>query len=290
MNIYHYTDLNAVHSILDTNKIRMTDIRFLNDKTEYRHGLELLEEASHEIFRENTMYSKRFVKKVEKWFPKVFKELLDMEYADEMFYVASFSLSSDTLSQWRSYGMFAVILDHGQIRNQVENTDQKIIYKGVRTKVYFLECYYVKEKREALGKAKALLHSEVLGILDDFWLDDDLQRYNLGLYKDLKERVSMVATIFKHSCFAEEKEVRLVISDKTVSKKILFRVKNNLLIPYYEYALSPEIFTGVRIGPLENQELTTQSLRIYAAHRQEKLGRKQYPLVIEKSEIPYRTL
>ncbi|AFE61305.1 hypothetical protein Q7S_25776 (plasmid) [Rahnella aquatilis HX2] len=289
MNIYHYTDLNAVHSILDTHKIRMTDIRFLNDKTEYRQGLELLEEASHEIFHKKTMYSKEFVETVEKWFPRVFKELLDMEYANEMFYVASFSLSSDTLSQWRSYGMFAVILDHDQIWKDIDKIDLRIKYKG-RTKIYFLECYYVNEKHKALGKAKALLHSKVLGLLNDFWLYDDPNKHNLDLYTDLKERVSMVATIFKHSCFAEEKEVRLVISDKTVSKKILFRVKNNLLIPYYEYALSPEIFTGVRIGPLENQELTTQSLRIYAAHRQEKLGRKQYPLVIEKSEIPYRTL
>lgn len=56
MNLYHYTDLNAVHSILETHKIRMTDIRFLNDKTEYLKGLEILQEASHEVFLQTSKY------------------------------------------------------------------------------------------------------------------------------------------------------------------------------------------------------------------------------------------
>ena len=45
MPLYHYTDVHAVHSILKTKKIRLTDIRFLNDKAELLEGLTVLEET-----------------------------------------------------------------------------------------------------------------------------------------------------------------------------------------------------------------------------------------------------
>lgn len=291
MNLYHYTDLNAVHSILDTHKIRMTDIRYLNDKTEYRRGLQILEKASHEVFNQNRRYSKEIAETVKEWFPKVFKELSDIEYAEEMFYVASFSKSSDTLSQWRSYGMFAIGLDVDKLLNRVSSliNEMRRVEKKL-LKVDFLECHYINDESIAIQTAIDLIYAKPLMIMDNWWQADGPPDRNQHLYKDLKEIISRLATTFKHPSFSEEEEVRLVISDEIVSQRINFRVKNNVLIPFYELDLSPDVFTGVKIGPVENQKLSEQSLDIYNSHRTAKLGGDKFQLVIETSEIPYRTL
>jgi hypothetical protein len=45
MALYHYTDLNAVYSILKNNKVWMTDIRYLNDSHGLHDGIKVLAEG-----------------------------------------------------------------------------------------------------------------------------------------------------------------------------------------------------------------------------------------------------
>ncbi|MEN4795712.1 DUF2971 domain-containing protein [Pantoea agglomerans] len=291
MNLYHYTDLNAVHSILDTHKIRMTDIRYLNDKTEYLQGLEILQEASHEVFLQDSTYDEEFANVVDGWFKEAFQELLEFQNASEMFYVASFSRSSDTLSQWRSYGMFALELYEHKLQEKARSLKfEKTGPTGKYANIEFIECHYVNNKYDAIEEALKLIRTKVFPMMLDWWLPNVTEGINRHLYPDLKEVVSMLATTFKHAAFSEEQEVRLVISDEIVSKKICFRTKNNVLIPYYELDLPHEVFSGVVIGPVENQKITAQSLDIYNQHRANKLGGEKFQLSIETSDIPYRML
>lgn len=291
MNLYHYTDLNAVHSILDTHKIRMTDIRFLNDKTEYLNGLQILEEASLDVFMHTSKYDKEFLDVTNRWLRQAFKSLSDIENASEMFYVASFSRSPDTLSQWRSYGMFAIEFDGEMLAERVNKwafLKRKSTKKNVN--IEFIECHYVLDKQDALEVALDLLRNKAMDTIFDWWQPSSPLEYNKHLYRDLREIISMLATTFKHSSFSEEEEVRLVISDNIVSKDINFRTKNNIMIPYYELDVSAEVISGVKIGPVEDQKITEQSLYMYNLHRAAKLGGDQYLLNIETSDIPYRNL
>ncbi|PKE27571.1 hypothetical protein CWS43_25960 [Rahnella sp. AA] len=283
MNIYHYTDLNAVHSILDTHKIRMTDIRFLNDKTEFLKGIEILRDASEDIFSGEEDYSPGFIAAVTMWLPKIFEELENFQYPDEVLYVASFSRSEDTLSQWRSYGMFAVGLNEDILFDELHFN-----------KIDYIECHYVIDPGDAIEIAENLLHEKALQVLNQRWLEDDPTNQNPMLSIDLKEIISLLATTFKHACFSEEEEIRIVKRADPEAEAIKFRAKNNLLIPFFELELSPEVFTSIRIGPLDNQKLVEHTLDIYVAHRQAKLMSQEinveYQMVVESSEIPYRTL
>lgn len=291
MNLYHYTDLNAVHSILDTHKIRMTDIRFLNDKTEYLQGLEILQEASHEVFLKNSHYNEEFTNVIDGWFKDAFKELLELQNANEMFYVASFSRSSDTLSQWRSYGMFAIEFDYDKLKNRLfELSVQRITQHDGILDYELIECHYVLNKNDALEEALQKIRANIITTISFWWLDNVPIEKNMHLYKDLKKTISMLATTFKHASFYEEQEVRLVISDKIVSENINFRTKNNILIPFYEFDITAEVISGIKIGPVENQIITEQSLNIFNAHRSTKLRSEKYRLAIETSDIPYRML
>ena len=293
MNLYHYTDLNAVHSILDTHKIRMTDIRFLNDKTEYLQGLKILQEASLQAFTEDSMYEydKEFMNVIQNWFKDAFEELLNFENASEMFYVASFSRSSDTLSQWRSYGMFAIEFDYLKLKQLVSSLKIKSWASEKKfLQIEFIQCHYVCTKEGAIERALELLHSNLISGLLLFWQVNEPLDANLHLYDELKEILSMLATTFKHPSFIEEQEERLVISEEIVSDRIRFRVKNNILIPFYELDISPEVISGVKIGPVENQIITEQSLDIFNKHRAKKLDDEKYWFDIKKSDIPYREL
>jgi len=269
----------------------MTDIRFLNDKTEYLQGLELLHEAAHDVLKQKLDYDDDFLKVLPGWFEDAFQELYDFENASEIFYVASFSFSSDTLSQWRSYGMFAIGFDREKLEERVnEWASQK--REGTRKpiKYEFIECYYIFDKDDALEEASELIRTKVIAELFPWWRPYYPFRDNMHLYRDLREIISMLATTFKHRSFYEEEEVRLVIRDEIVSDKISFRTKNNILIPYYELDVSPDVISGVKIGPVEDQKITEQSLYIYNLHRATKLGDRKYQLDIETSDIPYRTL
>jgi len=291
VNLYHYTDLNAVHSILDSHKIRMTDIRFLNDKTEYLQGLEILQEASHEVFLQDTHYEKEFISAIEGWFEDAFHELLELQNAIEMFYVASFSRSSDTLSQWRSYGMFAIEFDHDKLQERLLNlTMDRITGQEINLGHDLIECHYVLNKNDALEEAVKKIRSKILPILNLFWQEGKPLKKNGFFYTSLKKEISLLATTFKHASFYEEQEVRLVISDKIVSKNINFRTKNNILVPFYEFDITAEVISGIKIGPVEDQIITEQSLQIFASHRATKLGSERYRLAIETSDIPYRML
>ena len=291
MNLYHYTDLNAVHSILDTHKIRMTDIRFLNDKSEYMQGLEILREASLQESFIGSIKDSYFRDALQVWFERAFKELFDFKNASEMFYVASFSRSSNTLSQWRSYGMFAIEFDYDEMEGNVReriiehyNEHDKLL------KIEFIECHYVCDRDIAVKRALELISEKLIPTIEEWWRPYLPMNENEHIYIDVKEILSMLATAFKHASFIEEQEFRLVISDEIISEKINFRTKNNVLIPFYELDIIPDVITGVVIGPVENQKITAHSLDIYNSHRATKLNDDRYRLSIIKSDIPYRML
>lgn len=291
MNLYHYTDLNAVHSILDSHKIRMTDIRFLNDKSEYMQGLEILREASLQEDLILSIKDNYFRKSLQVWFKRAFEELFDFENASEMFYVASFSRSSNTLSQWRSYGMLAIQFDYDEMEGIMRERIIEHYNKcSELLKIELIECHYVSNRDTAVKKALELINEKLIPTIEEWWQADVPIEQNEHIYIDIKEILSMLATAFKHASFIEEQEFRLVISVDITSENVKFRAKNNVLIPFYELDIIPDVIKGIIIGPVENQKITAHSLDIFNLHRAKKLNNDMYQLSIIKSDIPYRML
>lgn len=68
MALFHYTDLIGVFSILNAPALRCTDLRYLNDRTEFQHGmfrsLESLPQAPYGLYHnfEKVEESKAFVR------------------------------------------------------------------------------------------------------------------------------------------------------------------------------------------------------------------------------------
>jgi len=116
MSLYHYTDAHAVHSILNTRKIRLTDIRFLNDKEELLEGLKTLEETLLNEIDSDLKYAEDAANMIH-------HSLISVETSNNdlnPLYVFSLSSERDQLSQWRAYGAYALEFDEELLREHVE--------------------------------------------------------------------------------------------------------------------------------------------------------------------------
>lgn len=83
----------------------------------------------------------------------------------------------------------------------------------------------------------------------------------------------------KHSAYEYEQEVRCFL---TSSQPIKYRLKNNLIVPYIELYLPKSALKEIWIGPTNDMEWATKSLRTYLDH----MGFNE--VEIKQSKIPYR--
>ncbi|RIJ06705.1 DUF2971 domain-containing protein [Pseudomonas sp. 91RF] len=237
MQLFHYTDAAAVQSILTNRKLWLTDLRFLNDSEEMRHGLQhILEELKSGSA--TARVSPRYVEAASSFI----KENLTFDFGDlsesPHIFVCSFSQSGDLLSQWRAYGAYAIEFD-GDL---LSSNKSRCLYDS-------------KQKKE-----KAF--SSVVETLRKVGRSHDKNPHSMGddgvaAYVDLIK----TAATFKHHSFEEEREIRMIRgADFNDYFEVKFRPRGNILIPYIEVELPFESIKAVHIGPMPNQEVAFWSM------------------------------
>jgi hypothetical protein len=94
--IYHYTDDDGLHGILKAGNLRFTDIFYLNDPSELRHGINY----AIKFLREKAENGSDAMKS----FSNHFKDLVEARIeAVAHHFVCCFSAERDELGQWRAY-------------------------------------------------------------------------------------------------------------------------------------------------------------------------------------------
>ncbi|MEJ5961597.1 hypothetical protein [Pedobacter immunditicola] len=91
INVYHYTSLGVLKKIIDYKALRFTKINSLNDKSEYKHGIQLLKNKMTEFEKENNTEGKFDL------------SLLDTFSFLDKLYSVSFTENGDNLTFWNSY-------------------------------------------------------------------------------------------------------------------------------------------------------------------------------------------
>jgi hypothetical protein len=93
--VYHYTDAVGLCGILQSGKLFATDVNFLNDKTEFIHGVGRAKNNCATLSERATQLARKdLLLKI--------KEHLEIPTKGRVF-VTSFSSRKDDLSQWRGY-------------------------------------------------------------------------------------------------------------------------------------------------------------------------------------------
>ena len=289
--IYHYTSLQGLKSIIETQKIYCTNINFLNDKKEYKYGVDLIRNIIKRLKDEDLNI--QILEMIEK--------NIDLIFNSER-YVTCFSMDGDLLSQWRAYAKYGKGVAIGFDFKLLKTTTAQI------SSIKRIE-YDVNNQNKKI--------KEFIQIIIQFF-----EKKNEMIYWEDSTYEESVATIvikylediiasYKHPSFGEEQEYRFqYVIDGNAQKgdeEILFRASDTLIIPYIE--LQPQYNTFVEdktngkyddhsvnsihiirqfpikkliIGPSLDFESVKLGIK-------ELLRKKDYKDVdIEKSKIPYR--
>ncbi len=303
--LWHYTSVQGFQGIVTSNEIFATDVRFLNDRTEFVHAREIAAQVIAETneYGTNSFPARDYSKKA-----------VDLAFdtgnlsADRLqVFVASFSEAEDQLSQWRGYSQ--------------GSSGVSVAFKltalcppaHIGTLVTFAPCIYRPEEKKAILR-EALAHfvAESQGywnagfaaakpswsvgdpaarqaiidkIMGSAQFKADLTDAMVKTQADLLR----VAALSKHESFHEEREWRLVLpvsTDKTTFRNPpRFRSANTTLIPYIAHPFLPDPAAAL---PLKDVILGPGShIRAgQAAHAFLKSG--GIPVEPRESKVPYR--
>jgi len=268
MHYYHYTDINATHSILKNRKIWLTDLRYMNDTNELREGLEHISLALEytkikhpspdslgQGFKDRIRFVEHELESINGNF----------EFEEPLF-VLSLSERDDMLSQWRAYGKYSISLDS----ELLERADLKVT-----------PCIYSQSEKLRLASI-ALDNFLQAGLGKPFDYSAAAQEFTC---------LVQLAATFKHEGFKEERETRLILTGD--GHRVQYRSRGNMLIPYIEVTLPLQAIRGVRVGPIRDSALAFASLSGLVTLLEEEVasidgGYTPYEIDVAASGIPYR--
>ncbi|MCP9759182.1 DUF2971 domain-containing protein [Aquitalea sp. S1-19] len=265
--LYHYTSLNGILGILGSRSIWATHATFLNDASEFLHGLSYAKHVAGGIFMEDDYLAA---------FGWAVRHGLETVSADSL-YVASFSEKADLLSQWRGYCPSGAGICLGFAVPQLKNFCdargyrlEKCIYQH-QDQLQSVEAL-VRECFEKFPKPR--LSREEYDSFDSKGQVDAEIDYRLQtsegpekLQADaavqwLCAAIAEIAPLFKNEGFHEESEWRIVANEP--QEQVKFRASSSYLAPYVELELLSDAtkpaLREVIIGPNPNQRRCQRSI------------------------------
>lgn len=268
-SIYHYTDVNAVRSIIEKRLLWLSDIRFLNDSQEMNDGSRYLIDALDNV---------ELVPGVDDHYfecaRQILKESFDLHISSnidrEPTFVCSFSEAGNQLSQWRAYGSYAIELDLAVL-------DADLFY-----------CYY--DEAEKTKEAAVMVRDAIHGLANDLQENGGEPSEASASYLSLLVRT---ASVFKDPSFHEEKEIRWAVDLRLPSEKLKFRSRGDILVPYMEMSFPFDAIKAVHVGPMRDQDLAYTAMCAYVGalnHKWKVQGGGPAPDIrVIQSTVPYRS-
>jgi hypothetical protein len=307
--LWHYTSLNGFEGIVGSHRLWATDVRFLNDRTEFIHSRRIAEKLVAEmpaLETEDAWVKSKALELIESYF-----EVGPLSPSRLELYTVSFTVLEDTLSQWRAYGRDGVSLcfDLRHIRPPVD----------IESLVSFAPCIYEEDQKRALvtsalrhfiskalmlykatgdlGWAAQRLHEwnqltpheraaqDSLNAWNEKYLKEELKRHTVLAATDLLR----VAALCKDRAFHEEQEWRLmlpVLKGRPLQNTTRsYRTRNGEQVPY----ITTSLFSGelplkrVLVGPGGDVAARRDAIEV-------SLTKANYSIAIESSKVPLRFL
>ncbi|SAL81812.1 hypothetical protein AWB68_06270 [Caballeronia choica] len=233
--LYHYCSAESFRAILESGRLRFSDINMLNDAMEYRWGYSIFEEAATRLIKRIDVSDN--VPQMDIAFFHAVDEILSKGQLIAHPFVSCLSFEANSLDQWRKYaddgrgyaiGFLASSLQHMPISLLEVSYDREV---------------QVKEMMAAL----VATHSRS-------------SPPELPLQGESAEDVALIAAYmaaFKHPSFASEREVRCLhaislekiqdsfrfvsrgtASSAGVENKVAFTIRDDALTPHVDLPLT----------------------------------------------------
>jgi hypothetical protein len=280
--IFHYTRDESLKGILITGTFRLTDAFQLNDPTELTHGLNLLDKILTEAAMNGPPEFGTFRDQM--------KRFVDAGgvRATADYFVGSFSLLGDDLSQWRSYADdgrgFALEFDAGPLERAFTEPPGGA-FNTATFPVSYDEAEISKLYRELAKLAAPLIslpHTRRM-------TREELRTY----FFDLETRFALAAlhrnVFFKHPAYGAEREYRfLQIHQAFVGEPVQTEVRKRgeEIVRFRTVnwlSEAPEALRAVVVGPAS---VGLPGPRLHAREWLDAVGLQHVP--IRDSALPYR--
>jgi hypothetical protein len=275
--LFHYTTADGLVGILSEKKIRATNIRYLNDRSELVFAADQIRDVID--------------KNMPRWcgaeiiIRDALARFLDLQERTD-YYVACFCADGNLLNQWRTYGAAGGGYSIGF------NMDGLIHALSKQPVDWLLPIVYDPSTAQEL----------VLAACDrarDLWIrwnalpDGGAVNPTANCTASLAVELMSLRSVFKHHDFSPESEYRIIVEvpgwrtlDPGSIPPLRFRTKNGIVVPYVDFPLSADAanppVTSIRIGPTADRELSLKSVQML-------LKLYGYEAVtVDASEIPIR--
>ena len=204
-SLYHYTSGNSLLSILQSQQLWATDIRFLNDYKELYRGLDVFESFSKCLVKRMSDDAEHLSKLIEVCVGNI-RRNADLTLIN----LVSFSTEPDDLRQWMAYcnsGVgYCIEFDRDLlIPNRFHGFDNCLKLASVE----YIDSDIGSYDSKSLINFKDFLVESLSG-LDECYSEGLLiERFSLKVNKFLLDSILLAASI-KPSEFSDEREVRLL--------------------------------------------------------------------------------
>lgn len=257
--LYHYTSPEAALGIVRSAEVWASMIQYMNDSSEFRLALRLVQELVSEIPS----------------VPEATRRVISEEFVDAVRSVAVFIFSltgeRDLLSQWRAYasrGGYALGFSK-ELLERIAEEDGALLAR----------CVYKEEEQRALMRPVV---DELVALAADL---PDVT--GIDLYHSVAERFTQVAALVKDRSFEAENEWRLVFGPGIDPSKTDARTAGSIVVPFYRCpikrgGLYP--LAEIVVGPGQDVELAGRSLRYVTS------SIYRWPIKVTRSDSTFRVL
>lgn len=219
--VYHYTSLEVLQKILVGNKLRFSKMNSLNDKSEYKHGIQLLKSKIDEFETKNNIINKFNI------------NLLDNFSFPNNLYSISFTKNGDDLAFWNSYYVDkTTAICIGFLKDKVFDTDFIIN-----------RCIY--------GDPYPPMSNERY-----VWFTEIFKTQNLLQLSKNREylQITFQTAHIKHKAFEIEQELRAVSFGSKNAEFGKFN-RNGKEIEFFDQKFNLDSICEIIIGPSITQEM-----------------------------------
>lgn len=255
--LYQYTDAAGLKGIIENQEVWFSSLFHLNDPSELRHGVDCAVEELRELRAVALQRGDNIIQTV----CDQVERLVTHDPRSELgFFVASFSRASDDLGQWRGYADdgrgFAVGLAPRlfQINETVDSTtpESNVFVAPVN---YGDKATRIKQRQAIETAFDIILRTIHNPVCRRIILQDNNQgdRFIGEMCVQLLVPLMWNSVTTKHSAYANEKEVRLIIlGHLPLFSKIEIRTRKGELVPFIRSPMATQNkgnITRVVIGP-----------------------------------------
>ena len=294
--VHHYTSIQTLYHIIESQSLIATNALYLNDKNEYRQGI-----YAYKFEMEHSDTFKKSSKLVRDLVSHIYPKLDSLSVSD--YYVTCFSAEQDLLSQWNAYG------DSGSGVSISFNIDALAGCFQHRIRGSWIN-YDLYKKLKRVQIINNEFFKGYSRLVREFRFKDEQQILEVGAELYLKHLVPVFVSSHKDRAFEQEHEYRFALKNEMgTDLDIEFMVKNNKTItPFTRLILGEKYWkdqydkmppkqqpavlptsvvnklpiTEIMLGPLVDEAFVTPGLKMY-------LESRGYGAVkISKSSIPLR--